>query len=193
MALFVVNALMQGPSCGRRDLGREVLLAFVSALQQFAVVAAIVIANVSFDLSAARAHRHRKTLSACALALWLISILCLVVQYVDRVSEAADEAEIRKVLADFMTQQSHLNTSIARRAVHPKHHGCVTAEFEVLQVPEEQKHLQVGVFLNPGTKKKAIMRFSNGASTVEPDADWDIRGAALKILDVRDAFPALAF
>jgi hypothetical protein len=70
----------------------------------------------------------------------------------------------------------------ARRDAHPKMHGCVRAEFRVLDtVPPE---LRAGVFAEPGRSFEAWVRFSNGSEKPGPDADGDGRGMAIKLLGV---------
>lgn len=70
----------------------------------------------------------------------------------------------------------------ARRDAHPKAHGCVRAEFRVLDtVPPE---LRAGVFAEPGRRFEAWVRFSNGSEQPGPDAEGDGRGMAIKLLGV---------
>ena len=65
------------------------------------------------------------------------------------------------------------------RAQHPKHHGCVRAEFMVEDnLPE---HLRVGVFKEPRSFP-AWIRFSN--SREQDDGKLDGRGMAIKLMDV---------
>jgi hypothetical protein len=71
--------------------------------------------------------------------------------------------------------------SIARRDAHAKGHGCVRAEFQVLDgLPPE---LRVGVFAEP-RRYAAVIRFSNGAGVIVPDKQGDSRGMAIKLLGV---------
>ena len=66
-----------------------------------------------------------------------------------------------------------------RRGQHPKHHGCVRAEFIVGDdVPTD---LRLGVFGEPGTYP-AWIRFSNGSQ--DDDAKGDIHGMAIKLMNV---------
>jgi hypothetical protein len=67
------------------------------------------------------------------------------------------------------------------RGAHPKHHGCVEAQFII--EPELPENLQIGVFKNPRTYP-ALVRFSNGSSMVQPDSKKDARGMAIKLLGV---------
>jgi len=67
------------------------------------------------------------------------------------------------------------------RDAHPKNIGCVKAEFIVDPgLPEE---LRVGLFKEPRTYP-AYIRFSNAATTIQADSRRDIRGMAIKLLEV---------
>jgi catalase len=70
----------------------------------------------------------------------------------------------------------------ARRDAHPKAHGCVRAEFRVLD--DVPPGLRAGVFAEPGRSFEAWIRFSNGAEKPGPDAKGDGRGMAIKLLGV---------
>ena len=70
---------------------------------------------------------------------------------------------------------------VARRAQHPKHHGCVAARFHVQSdLPED---LRVGLFAKGGTYE-ALVRFSNGRAA--DDRDADAHGMAIKVLGASD-------
>ena len=69
----------------------------------------------------------------------------------------------------------------ARRDAHPKAHGCVRAEFRVLD--DLPPALRVGVFAATRTFN-AWVRFSNGSATPQPDAIGDGRGMAIKLMGV---------
>ena len=74
-------------------------------------------------------------------------------------------------------------TGVVRRDAHPKHLGLVHAHFIVEKhIPEA---LRYGVFREPERKFKAKIRFSNGHPTVNHDLVFDIRGCAIKLLEVR--------
>ena len=67
----------------------------------------------------------------------------------------------------------------AKRAQHPKHHGCVTATFRVREdVPAE---LRRGLF-EVSRAYPAYVRFSNGRQ--QDDRRADAHGMAIKVLDV---------
>jgi hypothetical protein len=74
-------------------------------------------------------------------------------------------------------------TGSARRDAHPKAHGCVKAEFHVLDhLPDA---LAKGMFM-PGKTYQAWIRFSNGSSDpTRADIKRDARGMAIKVLGVK--------
>lgn len=72
------------------------------------------------------------------------------------------------------------------RESHPKHHGCVRAEFIV--EPNLPAELQAGLFAK-GQTYPARIRFSNASSlkrdgTFRPDIKHDVRGMAIKLVGV---------
>jgi len=69
----------------------------------------------------------------------------------------------------------------ARRDAHPKAHGCVSAEFHVLD--DLPTLLRVGLFAR-ARAYSAWIRFSNGSGTLQPDRIGDGRGMAIKVLGV---------
>ena len=69
----------------------------------------------------------------------------------------------------------------ARRDAHPKAHGCVEAEFRVLD--DLPATLRFGLFDRPG-RYQAWIRFSNGSETPQSDAVGDGRGMAVKVMGV---------
>lgn len=70
-------------------------------------------------------------------------------------------------------------TPSGKRGQHPKQHGCVVAEFEVLaDIPVRYK---IGLFANAG-RYKAYVRFSNGKQN--DDRTGDIHGMAIKLVGV---------
>ncbi|MEZ4474189.1 MAG: catalase family protein [bacterium] len=71
----------------------------------------------------------------------------------------------------------------ALRDAHPKAHGCVKAFFEV-ENEALPASMRVGVFAEDGHEFPAWIRFSNGSFTVSPDPEGDIRGMAIKLMDV---------
>lgn len=70
---------------------------------------------------------------------------------------------------------------IMRRDAHPKMHGVVKAEFTV--EPDLPTSLRVGLFETQRTFQ-AWIRFSNASAVMQPDAKRDIRGMAIKLMDV---------
>lgn len=75
--------------------------------------------------------------------------------------------------------------TMARRAVHPKAHGCVKAKVTVnADLPENYR---VGVFATPAKTYKAWIRFSNATAVIRPDINdgkADSRGMAIKLMGV---------
>jgi hypothetical protein len=75
--------------------------------------------------------------------------------------------------------------TMARRAVHPKAHGCVKADFTIN--PDIPEKYRVGLFATPGKSYKAWVRFSNATAIVRPDVNdkkADSRGMAIKVMGV---------
>jgi Catalase len=72
---------------------------------------------------------------------------------------------------------------IFKRDVHPKHHGCLSGQFQVSSsiAPEYQS----GIFAEPGKKFKIWSRISNsGLTAAESDESGDLRGITFKLIDV---------
>jgi hypothetical protein len=67
------------------------------------------------------------------------------------------------------------------RDVHVKMHCLVKAEFII--EPNLPEAFRIGVFEEPRTYK-ALIRFSNSDGSIKPDRKPDIRGMAIKLLDV---------
>lgn len=71
------------------------------------------------------------------------------------------------------------STKPVRRGQHPKHHGCVRAEFVVDGTIDED--LRHGLFARPG-RYTTVIRFSDGAAL--DDRKGDAHGMALKLFNV---------
>jgi hypothetical protein len=67
------------------------------------------------------------------------------------------------------------------RDAHPKMHGCVAGELSI--EPGLPEHLRIGIFAQTRSYP-AWIRFSNQSGTVAPDSKGDIRGVAIKLMDV---------
>lgn len=95
-----------------------------------------------------------------------------------RESEIAEQ--IGRVIEDSLRKE--YRPGQARRDAHPKAHGCVKADFHVLEgVPAR---LSSGIFL-PGKTYQAWIRFSNGSrDATRADGKGDARGMAIKVLGV---------
>lgn len=83
------------------------------------------------------------------------------------------------------TAKRNQQGNFMRRDAHPKHHGCVRAKLRIenSQLPEQYR---VGIFSGMWKEKDAWVRFSNGnpAGALADDKEDDVRGMAIKILDV---------
>ena len=69
-----------------------------------------------------------------------------------------------------------------RRDAHPKMHGCMEAVFKVKDDLDER--CKIGLFADAGKSYKAWVRFSNQDGTISSDHKKDIRGVAIKLVDV---------
>lgn len=94
----------------------------------------------------------------------------------------ADEDYFRDQLIELLrAKMQRENPSTMHRDAHPKQHGLVKATFTV--EPDLQPHLQHGVFV-PGKRYDAWVRFSNQNAPPQSDSSKDIRGAAIKLMNV---------
>lgn len=95
-------------------------------------------------------------------------------------NEAAYTAQIAQTIEQTIRQEYSAGT--ARRDAHPKAHGCVKAQFTVLDtIPLTLKQ---GIFAKP-RNYSAWIRFSNGSRHPDrPDYKGDARGMAIKLLNV---------
>ena len=99
-------------------------------------------------------------------------------------NEAEQIAEIVSLTTQLLQQR--YPESMARRAVHPKDHGCVKAAFTInSDIPENYR---VGVFATPAKTYDTWIRFSNATPVVGPDIDKvtgpPSRGMAIKLMGV---------
>ncbi|KAA9041262.1 catalase family protein [Ginsengibacter hankyongi] len=89
--------------------------------------------------------------------------------------------KIVELLQKQMLRLYNKNNQKQLRQIHPKMNGCVKAEFIVdKNLPDE---LRVGIF-KEATCFPAWIRFSNGDTKPLPDWKKDIRGFAIKIMNV---------
>lgn len=78
--------------------------------------------------------------------------------------------------------RSDYRPGAALRDAHPKSHGCVKAELQIL--PALPDNLAKGIFV-PGKTYQAWIRFSNGSrDATRADSKGDARGMAIKVLGV---------
>ncbi len=95
-------------------------------------------------------------------------------------NEAQAIHDVSKLIATQVTSEANKNGHAFRDA-HRKQHGCVNAQFEVLdQVPARLKQ---GLFAE-AANYSAVIRFSNGSGQAQDDHQGDGRGMAVKVLGV---------
>jgi hypothetical protein len=95
--------------------------------------------------------------------------------------EAIIAGKMVKLLQDQMLRMYAKNNSKQLRQIHPKMNGCVKAEFIIN--PYLADEYKVGIF-KEATSFPAWIRFSNGDTKPLPDHKKDIRGFAIKIMNV---------
>lgn len=134
------------------------------------------------------------TLNGCAIektteAVNAVSINSVVLSYPSIDSELGEtlypnEQALAQALAVAIEKsiRKEYRSGSARRDAHPKAHGCVKAEFKVMDsLPES---LAKGMFV-PGKSYHAWVRFSNGSRDASrEDIKGDARGMAIKVLGV---------
>lgn len=86
-----------------------------------------------------------------------------------------------KLIALLRAKMSRETPGFMQRDAHPKQHGLVKAQFKV--VDNLPPHLQHGVLVS-GQHYDAWVRFSNQYAPPRPDTKKDIRGAAIKLMNV---------
>ena len=93
-----------------------------------------------------------------------------------------EPAIIAEMVSDMKGQMDRMYTETKMlRQVHTKMHGCVKASFIIEEnLPEE---LKVGVF-SEAKEFHAWVRFSNASTRPKMDKKKDIRGIAIKLMDV---------
>jgi hypothetical protein len=90
--------------------------------------------------------------------------------------------EFAAEIADFQRQDAKTTADgKPLRGFHAKIHTGVMAEFEVL--PDLPAHARYGAFAEPRVFP-AVVRFSNGESTIYPDTHKEPRGIAIKLIGV---------
>src|SRR4029453_10677207 len=93
--------------------------------------------------------------------------------------EAAHLVRVAKVIGDL--QRARSKKFGQGRALHRQQLLAATGTLEVVAGPPE--HARYGLFATPG-RPRALVRLSNGGPDVQGDRMPDIRGFALKVLDV---------
>lgn len=116
------------------------------------------------------------------LSLVLMSALPALAASSNEDAPANEEAATQQIVR--MIEQSvraEAKIGAAHRNVHAKAHGCVQAEFRVLNnLPKE---LQVGIFAEVRAYP-AWIRYSNGSGKLQDDSVGDGRGMAIKLMGV---------
>lgn len=103
-------------------------------------------------------------------------------EYVLPGEEMASFRIAERAMREVKEKQQEDVLGLARRDAHPKAHGCVKAFVEVEQGLDPRD--QVGVFSQPGKVYPAWVRLSNGSFSMQSDLVGDIRGFALKLMEV---------
>ncbi len=94
----------------------------------------------------------------------------------------ANEDKFRDKLIEMLkAKMTRENPTTMHRDAHPKQHGLVKARFSVLQTLPPS--VCYGVF-KPGSTYDAWVRFSNQNAPALNDYDKDIRGAAIKLMNI---------
>ncbi|MBF0227316.1 MAG: catalase family protein [Desulfobacterales bacterium] len=94
-------------------------------------------------------------------------------------NENTDIQNIIKALKKKMDKDYSSGTM--KRGAHPKHHGCIKAEFIV--EPNLSDELRVGIF-KEARSFPAWIRFSNASGGVQSDLEKDMRGIAIKVMNI---------
>jgi hypothetical protein len=97
--------------------------------------------------------------------------------------EEASTAAVVEASVDHVQSEYDDGQRPALRDAHPKAHGCVKAFFQVDNQALPQS-MRVGIFANDGKDHPAWIRFSNGSFSIQPDPEGDIRGMAIKLMEV---------
>jgi hypothetical protein len=98
--------------------------------------------------------------------------------------EDAHLEHLAEQLRDLQRKRARAHSSGGKprpRALHAK--GQVPLEAELTVLPDLPGHARVGLFAEPRTFR-ACVRFSNGGGLRLPDTKPDVRGLAIKVLDV---------
>ncbi|WP_347986497.1 catalase family protein [Methylomonas sp. AM2-LC] len=94
-------------------------------------------------------------------------------------NEVAATQQIVRMIEDSVRAEA--KKGLARRDAHAKTHGCVQAQFRVLDnLPEK---VRVGIF-GEARSYPAWIRYSNGSGKVQDDSVGDARGMAIKLMGV---------
>ncbi len=97
----------------------------------------------------------------------------------------ANEAEAIQQITQMIENSVRIHTKngAAHRDAHFKTHGCVKAQFRVLQLPHE---MSTGIFTE-AREYPAWIRYSNASRKIQNDSVGDGRGMAIKLMEVKDS------
>jgi hypothetical protein len=94
--------------------------------------------------------------------------------------EARKHEEFSRIIRRFQTENASFNQGV-KRGFHAKQLACVKGTFSVEKGLRDD--LRVGIF-QPGKSYEVLARFSQGLAHVLPDSKEDVKGLAIKVLDV---------
>lgn len=136
---------------------------------------------------------------AAVLLVSLLAVACVIKQQQSGAQnfekippgESPQIARIAQQTTDLQDKRSVLPEQSGKllRGVHPKSHGCVSADFIIN--PDIAKKYRVGLFAKPGKTFKAQIRFSNASVKLAHDMEDGkngSRGMAIKVFDVPGKF-----
>lgn len=118
------------------------------------------------------------------LPLSLMLISALPAWAADQEDIPANEDAATQQLAKMIEESVRAQKGPARRDAHPKAHGCMQAEFRVLQ--KLPKEFQIGLF-KEAKSYPAWIRYSNSAPKAQDDSVGDGRGMAIKLMGVEQS------
>lgn len=104
--------------------------------------------------------------------------------------ESAAIKAVAELLKDTIERNFHRarasgsESVVALRDAHPKHHALVVGRFVVEPSDGISETPHYGVFGQPAREYRALIRFSSSRPDVGPDTRSDLRGMAIKLLDV---------
>eukprot|EP00038_Savillea_parva_P002296 m.112944 g.112944 ORF g.112944 m.112944 type:complete len:1353 (-) comp10791_c0_seq1:100-4158(-) len=154
----------------------------------FSLANVVVVVGVLLNLFKRQGLRLRDTLILSAPLIMLLiysafnnSASCGLVVGVGYTPDA-NQTELLQTIRNEVWTRAGSGTAHADRVLHAKAHACAKAQIIVRE--ELHPDNRVGVFAHPGKAYDAYLRFSNGAGVFQPDSTADVRGFAIKLVDV---------